>query len=255
MDVLRFRWNGSELVDVTGAPTIPLYVADSFLLHEGSVVAYDRHLSRFRESAQHQGLMRPLDDFLHAVTDKLPRTGNLFPRIDLTERGELELHLRPAPPLTESLTVATASHDPRVEPEIKGPDIPSLSALRDEAIAQGAHDAIILSADGFVVDGATTCLVWTDGQTIFTPPQDAVRVNSVTVSVLRDIASELGYSWAEQWATPNDLEGKYLYALNALHGIRAVTGWINGPDLAVNNDELHSWRTPYSSRATEVRFS
>lgn len=255
MDVLRFRWNGSELVDVTGAPTIPLYVADSFLLQDGKVVGYDRHLSRFGQSAQKQGLMRPLDDFLRAVTQKLPRTGSIFPRLDLTERGELELHLRPAPALAESLTVVTASHDPRVEPGIKGPDIPSLNTLREEAIAQGAQEAIILSHDGFVVDGATTCLVWAEGNSLTTPPQEATRVSSVTVSVLKDMTSELGYSWSEQWLTPQELEGKRLYALNALHGIRAVTGWINGPDLAVDLDELDNWRTFYKSLASEVSYS
>ena len=61
MGVLRFRWNGSELVDITGAPEIPLYVADSFLLSAGKVVGFQRHLDRFDSSARFQGQLYTID--------------------------------------------------------------------------------------------------------------------------------------------------------------------------------------------------
>lgn len=252
MDVLRFRWNGSELVDVTGAPEIPLYVADSFLLNDGKVVAYQRHLGRFAASAEFQGLVRPLDDFLSAVTAALPRTGKLFPRIDLTERGELELHIRPAPALHETIVLATASHDPRVEPTIKGPDIPALNALRAEAQAQGADDAVIVDAQGRIVDGSTTCLIWFAEGGLHLPPSEALRVNSVSVAVARELAAKGGFIVTETWATPADLEGVELYALNALHGIRSVVSWVNGPSLRVNQERLAHWRQQYDLLAEEL---
>ena len=252
MDVLRFRWNGSELVDVTGAPEIPLYVADSFLLNEGKVVAYQRHLDRFAASAEFQGLLRPLDDFLSAVTAALPRTGKLFPRIDLTERGELELHIRPAPALHDSLVLATASHDPRVEPTIKGPDIPALNALRAEAQAQGADDAVIVDAQGRIVDGSTTCLIWFAEGGLHLPPAEALRVNSVSVAVAKELAAKGGFTVTETWATPADLDGAELYALNALHGIRSVVSWVDGPQLSVNQERLAHWRQQYDLLAEEL---
>ncbi|AWR21243.1 aminotransferase class IV [Aurantimicrobium photophilum] len=252
MDVLRFRWNGSELVDVTGAPEIPLYVADSFLLNDGKVVAYQRHLDRFAASAEFQGLVRPLDDFLSAVTASLPRTGKLFPRIDLTERGELELHIRPAPELHETIVLATASLDPRVEPTIKGPDIPALNALRAEAQTQGADDAVILDAQGRVVDGSTTCLIWFTEGGLHLPPAEALRVNSVSVAVVRELAAQGGFSVSETWATPADLEGVELYAVNALHGIRSAVSWVNGPSLSVNEERLAHWRQQYDLLAEEL---
>lgn len=252
MDVLRFRWNGSELVDVTGAPEIPLYVADSFLLNEGKVVGFDRHLARFTSSAEFQGLVRPVDDFLAAVTAALPRTGTLFPRIDLTERGELELHLRPAPELKETIVVATATHDPRVEPSIKGPDIPVLNALRQEAQVQGADDAVILDAQGRIVDGSTTCFVWFADGELHVPPAEAIRVDSTTVAAARELAAKGDIAVTETWATPADLAGVELYALNALHGIRAVTKWIDGPVLSVNEDRLAHWRQQYDLLAQEL---
>jgi branched-subunit amino acid aminotransferase/4-amino-4-deoxychorismate lyase len=255
MNASRFRWNGSELAEITGAPAMPLYVADSFLLSEGAVVDFPLHLDRFARSADAQGLVRPMDDFIRAVTEALPTTGQWFPRIDLTERGELELHIRPAPPLTQTAVLATASSDPRTEPGIKGPDIPALETVRAAARERGADDAVILDAQGRIIDGATTCLVWFRGNTMFTPPVEAVRVESTTVSVVSNLARESGFKIATEWATPAELAGLTVWALNALHGIREVTAWIDGPALAPNPEMLQSWRARYAARALPVSAS
>lgn len=252
MTVTRYRWNGSELVDVTGAPQLPLYVGDSFLLSEGTVVGYHKHLDRFAHSADAQGLVRPVDDFLTAVTTALPRTGQWFPRIDLTERGELELLLRPAPPLTETLVAATAQGDPRTEPTIKGPDIEALNTLRESAHATGADEAIIVDTHGRVIDGATTCLVWFRGTTLYTPPVEATRLESTTVAVVTEMATEAGFTIATQWATPSELSGLNVWALNALHGIRGITSWVNGPALALDASMLSGWRAKYDALAQPV---
>ena len=252
MDVLRFRWNGSELVDISGAPEIPLYVADSYLLSDGNVVAYQKHLERFTASAVFQGLVRPIEDFLAAVTATLPREGQFFPRVDLTERGELELRLRPTPDLHETITLATAASDPRIEPRIKGPDIPALNELRSVAQAQGADDAVIVDAHGRIVDGSTTCLMWFADGAFHLPPEEAVRVESVTVAVMTEIAHSQGIPVLKTWATPSQLSGTQLYALNALHGIRAVTSWVDGPDLSVDLDALTQWRSHYADYAERL---
>ena len=126
---LRFRWNGSELIPADGASIVPLYVADSWLVSEGNVVALEEHWDRFARSCAVQGLVRPVDAFIAAVTVALPRTGRIFPRIDLTERGELELWIRPAPTLATTIVLATASTDVRSEPTIKGPDLAALNGL------------------------------------------------------------------------------------------------------------------------------
>lgn len=252
MDVLRFRWNGSGLVDVTGAPEIPLYVADSFLLNEGKVVGYHRHLDRFTASAEIQGLVRPVDDFLDAITAALPREGMWFPRIDLTERGELELHIRPAPALGETIVLATAASDPRTEPSIKGPDIPVLNTLRSDAQKLGADDAVILDIQGRIIDGSTTCLIWFTNGGFHIPPAEAIRVDSTTVAATRELASLGGLTVSDTWATPADLGGVELYAVNALHGIRTVTSWINGPTLSVNLERLTQLRQEYDLLAEKL---
>jgi branched-subunit amino acid aminotransferase/4-amino-4-deoxychorismate lyase len=249
---LRFRWNGSDLIPVDGASILPLYVADSWLLTDGSVVALERHFDRFASSATAQGLVRSVDTFAAAVTAALPRVGSFFPRIDLTERGELELWIRAAPPLGDSAVLATADTDVRTEPTIKGPDIPALEQLRQTARLLGADDAVIVNAAGKIIDGATTCLLWwRDGQ-IFVPPAEALRVDSVTVRVVTEIATAQGIPVHEEWSTPAQLEDTTVWALNSLHGIRQVTAWINGPELVSDLSLLHTWREFYEALSTPL---
>lgn len=241
----RYRFNGTQLVPLEIDSNLALYVADSWLAIDGATVALDRHFARFAASADAQGLVRPVDDFLSAVRAAIPTTGEWFPRIELTVRGELQLSLRPAPQRTESVTLWSASMDPRTEPAIKGPDIPALEGLRGQAREAGASEAVILSPEGFVVDGSTTCLLCWDGGKLVTPPTEFTRVDSVTVSVLRDIASTQGVEFSERAMTPDDLADHDIWAVNALHGIRPVTSWVNGPQLSTNADRVAQWRRWY----------
>lgn len=243
----RFRWNGSELIPVDGAPILPLYVADSWLVTDGSVVALQQHFERFASSAARQGLVRPMDAFTAVATGALPRKGSFTPRIDLTERGELEFWIRPVPELFTTIILATSESDVRTEPDIKGPDIPALAVLRETARTQGADDAVILDTSGRIVDGATTCILWWRDGAIFVPPKEARRLDSITVKVIREIAEARNIAVKEAWATPAQLTGSTVWALNSLHGIRQVTSWINGPELVSDLPLLHSWRASYTA--------
>ena len=249
---LRFRWNGSELIPADGASIVPLYVADSWLVSEGNVVALEEHWDRFARSCAVQGLVRPVDAFIAAVTVALPRTGRVFPRIDLTERGELELWIRPAPTLATTIVLTTASTDVRSEPRIKGPDLAALNGLRESARERGADDVVILDPAGHIIDGATTCLLWWRDGELLTPPAEATRVDSITVKVVRSIAAVHGIGVAEEWATPADLADLTVWALNSLHGIRQVTEWIDGPSMSPDQALLESWRDSYSRLSTPL---
>lgn len=242
----RYRFNGTTLAPLESDSQLPLFVADSWLTVDGATVALERHFARFAASADTQGLVRPVDDFLAAVRAAIPTTGQWFPRIELTVRGELQVNLRQAPERTDSVTLWSASDDPRTEPAIKGPDIPALEALREQARAAGATEAVILDAEGFIVDGATTCLMWWRDGALTTPPTQFTRVDSVTVSVLHDIARDQGVTLAIEAATPAALEGVEVWAVNALHGIRPVTAWVNGPTTAVDQNRVFDWRRVYN---------
>ena len=249
----RYRWNGTSFVDITSLPVTPLLAADSFLVHDGGVVAFDEHVSRFNRATERQGMLFPSPAYIDAFVDLIPRTGNWFPRIDVTVRGEIECWMRPAPPLGESVILATADHDPRTEPAIKGPDLTVLNSLRDDARSRGADDAVILTAEthenpGRIIDGATTCLVWWRNGTLMSPPTDAVRVDSVTARVIAEMAVERGIPLSTEAIEPASLAGLTVWAINALHGIREVTAWRDGPTLSPNPELTAEWRTAYELR-------
>jgi branched-subunit amino acid aminotransferase/4-amino-4-deoxychorismate lyase len=254
----RYRWNGHELRPATG-PALGLFVADSFLIRDGAVVAPELHRGRFLRDADTQGMVHAPIAFVDAAFAALPASGLWFPRLDLTERGELEVWIRPAPPLGPTVTLWTSPHDPRTEPGIKGPDIPALAELREGAHEAGADEAVIVDAAGFLADGATTCFVWWRGDILYTQPisagggsRPANRVSSVTVDVVRQMAVEAGLDIREEEIRPIDLARVNLWALNALHGIRGVTEWHAGPELSLDDDRLEAWQKIYWSRATKV---
>ena len=244
----RYRWNGGELVPADG-PQLGLLVADSFLLNDGRVVAPDRHRERFLRDADIQGIVSPPASFLDAAWQALPRAGRWFPRIDLTERGELELWVRPAPDLTRTVTLWVTDDDPRTTPRTKGPDIPALNHLRELAVTAGATEAIMVDPGGMVRDGATTCLAWWREDELWVQPDTVAKVDSVTVGVLRRMAADRKVPLREGEVSAEELASAETWALNSLHGIRGVSGWIPGHTTPVINDSrLDEWRRDYASR-------
>lgn len=243
----RYRFNGTALAPLEIDSNLAFFVADSWLTVDGATVALERHLARFAQSADAQGLVRPLDEFFAAVVAAVPSAGAWFPRVELTVRGELQLSLREAPERALDVIAWSSPSDPRTEPAFKGPDIPVLEQLRAEARATGATEAIIHSPEGFIVDGATTCLMWWREGILQTPPADFARVDSVTVSAVRDLADAAGVDVREERARASDLAGAEVWALNALHGIRPVRSWIGGPNLTIDTDRLTTWRGWYET--------
>jgi branched-subunit amino acid aminotransferase/4-amino-4-deoxychorismate lyase len=264
-EITRYRWNGTAFADITHLPATPLLAADSFLARDGGVVAFDEHVARFNRATDAQGMVFPSPAYIDAFAALIPREGEWFPRIDFTVRGEIECWMRPAPPLTTTVTLATADHDPRTEPAIKGPDLTILNSLRDHARERGADDAVILTPPdhehpdqehpGRIIDGATTCLVWWRDGVLTFPPASATRVDSVTARVLAQMAAEKGIpvnlndgATPTDWPTPVELANTTVWAINALHGIRDVVAWIDGPTLAPNANLLAEWRSDYEQR-------
>lgn len=226
--------------------------ADSFLVRHGRVLALGLHRARFVETAREQGYRGDdLEAFWDAAIASVPRDGAWFPRFELVRAREarrLRFRLRPAPPLTESLVVATADGDPRRVPHLKGPDIDRLSALRQRAQRVGAQEAVILDG-GRVSDGATSALLWWRNGTLFAPPFSLPRVDSVAARTVRGIAAAVGVPVEEEAVRPSELDGAVLWAVNALHGIRAVTSWVDGPALALDPARTDAWRARFAALA------
>ncbi len=206
------------------APGDELLVADSFLVEEGAVRFLARHRERFLRSVAVSAREEPADTvaaatrFWDEMPMKLPRRGAWFPRVEYREGG-FGVTLRPAPALEESLNLAITGMDPRVRPQIKGPSLASLVQLRQDLGAE----PLLLTKDGHISEGATTALVWADPEGTLYFSADEHRVPSVTEAGLRDVLDRLNIPFRDVWEGPRQLKGRWVWALNALHGVRTVS--------------------------------
>ncbi|QHC57017.1 hypothetical protein GSU10_08955 [Rathayibacter tanaceti] len=235
------EWDGRGLGPAVEAPTTALAAADSWLVDEGRVRGLDLHRERFLAAVAAAGGPSDADAFLGAAVAALPRTGAVFPRVELAG-GVLRLRLRQAPPRGSAAVLWTSPVDPRRTPERKGPDIARLALLRTRALAAGADEAVLLDADGAVADGASSAILWWLGDALVVPPPQSPRVRSVTARTLSVLAGALGVDVIEAPAEPDALEGREVWVANALHGLRLVTGWVEGPALAAEPGRLEAWR-------------
>lgn len=244
------EWTQSRLQPVTTAHG-DIEVADSWLAIDGTVRALPLHRERFLAAA---GTLRDdAEEFFDAAIAALPTSGEWFPRVDARSTDEgtsFFLHIRPAPVRTQSLAVMNlGSPDPRIRPTVKGPSLERLQALRADAkAAHGVDDVIIQDADGHVVEGASTALVWWRGDMLCVTSQDVERVASVTERSVLALATALGTTIYWESVRPDDLDGCEVWALNALHGARIVTAWLNsdgthGPAMAEEPGRLQQWQT------------
>jgi branched-subunit amino acid aminotransferase/4-amino-4-deoxychorismate lyase len=221
--------------------------ADSWLVTDGTALALDLHRTRFMTSIP-RGRYRQLDPgaFWDAAVAAIPRTGDWFPRVELRTQllqPQLLFRLREAPELSRSIVLAThAGRDPRTAPRFKGPDLEAMVRLRTSVQKQGAGDAVILTRDGHIADGATTAIAWWRGDALAIPDDAIERVDSVTLRSVLALATATGVDILRESARPEDLDGCEVWALNALHGIRIVTDWVAGPAVAEEPGRLDAWR-------------
>jgi len=253
-----YTWNQGELlvVDDCEVAESTLEAADSFLVSDGRALATGLHRSRFRESARERGWRggSDLSAFWDASVALIPREGMWFPRFELVtvrETPRLQFRLRTAPALSDSVVLATAKGDPRTVPHLKGPDLPAMSRLRQEAQKVGAQEAVILS-EGHITDGASSALLWWRGNELFTPPLGLPRVDSVAARTVRGVAAALRVPVDEEEVSPAQLDGAVVWSVNALHGIRAVTAWVDGPRVVQDPARTAAWRARLSALARPV---
>lgn len=209
-------------------PEERLVVADSFRVREwhgtAEVRAFDAHLARFTDSALRAagGPLTPLAGFLAHARERIARHGEGNPRLELWESPDgahrLNLLERPLPELRTEIALRAAGRVELDHPERKGPNIQRLIALN----ASLGAEALLTDRTGAVTEGATTALLWWDGDTLCSAAS-AQRVRSVTEGVLVEAAAALGARHDTRSVTPAELARHELWAVNALHGLRPVT--------------------------------
>ncbi len=228
-------------------------VADSFRVVGGRARGIEHHLARFLSGAAAlrdrgaevrsagsatvdiEAFVADARAAIAASSHAHPSTA-VFPRIELRERGDARLLMRPSPPLSSSAVLATASHDPRRVPTVKGPDLERLASLRTAAQALGADEAVILDARGRVIEGAYSALLWSRGGRLYAVGTDAARIPSVTERIVGDALRASGDELASAHPTLDELSGAAIWVLSALHGARAVAAWVDGPPVARDPD-------------------
>jgi branched-subunit amino acid aminotransferase/4-amino-4-deoxychorismate lyase len=224
-----------------------LLVADSWLVREGRVRAYTRHRERFSRSCTECGGPEPrrLVAFWQDVTAALPRTGEWFPRVELAA-GSLELRLlvRPAPPLGTGIRLwAAGQSDPRTAPRRKGPDLETLARVRRRAVGEGAEEAVLIAPSGTVLESATASVLWWEDDTLCLPPPRLPVLPGVTAGLIQERALRSGIRIAHRERTVAGLDGHEVWLVNALHGIRPVTGWTGRPMRVPPAERAGEWRT------------
>ena len=220
------RWDGRELVPVAGAPAAALLAADSWLVDEGYERAPGAHWARFAAACRQLGVEREqLAAFRAAATAALPAEGRWFPRVELTDDG-LALRLRRAPPPAREARVLVGSPgDPRRCPQRKGPDLVLLGGLREQARAAGADELLLCDAEGRLLEGALSSLLWWEGDALCTTP-DETALPGVTRGLLLGIARARGIEVRRRAPRPGELADREAWLASALHGIRVVSAWV-----------------------------
>lgn len=214
-------------------------IVDSFYLAEGKAGGYAddsgflaAHKERFVGSVKQLfGVEQAAQatKFFDECLTQLPASGTYFPQIRWMGGdagcGVAEL-ARPCPPrLTE--IAATLSHlpDPRMFSSIKGPDMPRLAELRDEAHQRGADEMVFGDRRGRVLEGTHSAILWWEGDTLCVPPKSAVLRSTMRERVEEEMRKQ-GYEVQEKWLPLTELPRYRVLSVNALHGIREVTKWV-----------------------------
>jgi branched-subunit amino acid aminotransferase/4-amino-4-deoxychorismate lyase len=221
-----------------------LLAADSWLVADGRVRAVDRHWARFSATCTDHGVEPDaLAAFRARVEHALPARGRWFPRVELRDDGELAFRVRPAPPREPTVVAWIADvPDPRRAPRRKGPDLERLAALRERAAAHGAGEAMLADADGRLLEGAFTSLLWWEEETLWAVPDDAPILPGITRALLIDLARESDTAVAHRRPAPQDLADRETWLVSALHGIRAVTRWEDGGRAAGAAPRAAAWQ-------------
>lgn len=229
-----FREGRLDLITEAQSGEVQLQVADSWLVEDGRARSLEAHFERFGRwvSEVSPTCADSLPAFFEAVQAEIPKIGRIFPRIEFHAEADapnhLYLRLREAPDQLGDVTLWTLPEpDPRQNPTVKGPDLSLGMQMRRNAKMHGADEAVILDADGFVIEGALSSLVWWRGDKLFSSSETLAWIPSVTREEIFAIAAQMGFETETERVKPADLIGLEIWALSSLHGIRVVSGWVD----------------------------
>jgi branched-subunit amino acid aminotransferase/4-amino-4-deoxychorismate lyase len=169
-----------------------------------------RHLARLRASVAALGLAEPREDVLN-LARTASGAGDRVVRLELRDR-QVELSTRD---LNTERAVAVVISD-----ELHRP-YPHKTTQREQfgrsltnARRQGAHDALLVTADGYVAEGTSWNVFWWDNGALCTPAEEL----GVLPGIGRSRVMEL-IGVKEERVSVATLAGRSLFLTNAVRGI------------------------------------
>ena len=102
------------------------------------------------------------------------------------------------------------------------------------AATQGVDDVLYVSADGYVLEGPTSTVVWRDGDVLATVPDSTGILPGTTAAHLLSRADEIGLTAELRMAVPDDLAGAGgVWFCSSVRGAASVTE-LDGKALAAD---------------------
>jgi len=253
---LRNYFQDGEWVDPpVDEDALEVLAADSFVVDDSLIVGFPRHRERFYAACVDAGVddSDAFHDFVERSMLWFPREGRWFPKLDLVTNGAenwFRYHHRIAPAPQDTARLALATQDTRHVPWRKGPDLARMAQVRAE-VSDVADEAVILSPEGIIIEGAYSSIVVIDpeGEFSITPPHYP-RIDSVTEQLVRELIHDEHWDVIKRAHTVAELEGKEVWVLSALHGIRIATDIVGGPPLVVNMER----RNEFHNRLREYQY-
>jgi branched-subunit amino acid aminotransferase/4-amino-4-deoxychorismate lyase len=207
----RFKGASSEKVGPNVVfPMVDVGLIETMRAREGRLPWLGRHLARLRASVATLGLAAPAPDIAD-LARIAAGAGERVVRLEL-RGGHVEVSTRD---VVEQPTVALVVSD---EPYRSYPHKTTRREQFGRALAHarriGAHDALLVSADGYVAEGTAWSLFWWDNGSLFTPAQDLGILPGIG---RRRIMELTGVNEARVQVTV--LAGKSMFLVNAVRGV------------------------------------
>jgi len=195
---------------------------------------FERHVDRLRQSATLMALPVPLSDTelldrVRATMAAYPGLDEAYIRVLLTRGvGELSYSLSacPAPTLViivkpfvgpaertfsdgirVSLVSVRRNHPQALNPMIKSNNLLNNALAMQEALSNGADEALMQNQAGELVECAQSNVFLVRGGAVLTPPVSAGLLPGITREFVMELAVELGLPCREAHLVPDDLAG------------------------------------------------